>query len=258
LIRTYIILAILLSLTFSASAHSKHKHKPKTTAFTALSFLVADRNGNVLSENDSETVRPVASITKLMISLIASEQDQTEQLAIPSKRVVQSSIPRNQQSLSRHDLISLALIKSDNFAAQILCNNLTDCVNEMNRRAANIGMTNTHYSEPTGLSIENVSTAVDLLKLMMVASKNPIMSELSSMPDAQIETTSRTMTIRNTNPLTRTLDVVLSKTGFTNPAGGCLVMVVNSPVGQRFLILLGSRNTRSRIPEMLKLYNDLK
>ena len=238
-------------------SHRIIKHPPIPAAFSTQSYLVADINGNILSEHDSDLQRPIASISKLMVALLASEQDPDELLNIPHSRTVQSNIPRKQAMLTRRELLTMALVKSDNFAAQILCENISDCVNAMNAKAAELGMLHTYYAEPTGLSRENVSTAVDLLKLMLAASTNHTITTLSSMSYAEIQSGKNIIKIRNTNPLTAKLDIILSKTGFTNPAGGCLVMAVNSPFGQRFLVLLGSRNAKTRIPEMEKLYKDM-
>ena len=171
--------------------------------------------------------------------------------------MVHTSIPWKVDFLSRKELLTLALVKSDNFAAQILCNNLPNCINSMNAKATEIGMTNTHYEEPTGLSKENVSTADDLLKLMMVAATHPIIGELSSMPKAVVTTGNKIIKVNNTNPLTSKLNILLSKTGFTNPAGGCLVMMINTAVGKRILILLGSKNAKTRIPDIERLVKDL-
>jgi D-alanyl-D-alanine carboxypeptidase len=77
------------------------------------------------------------------------------------------------------------------------------------------------------------------------------------MPNAEVETNGKVIKVRNTNPLTAKYTINLSKTGFTNPAGGCLVMIMQSPVGQRILILLGSRNAKTRIPDMERLVKDL-
>jgi D-alanyl-D-alanine endopeptidase (penicillin-binding protein 7) len=237
--------------------HRAVKHPITPAAFTTESYLIADNSGNILSERDSDLQRPIASISKLMVALLASEQDLDEHLNIPSIRLVQSNIPRKQAMLTRRELLTMALVKSDNFAAQILCENIPDCINAMNAKALELGMIHTYFEEPTGLSKENVSTAVDLLKLMLVASSSQTISTLSSMSYAEIQAGKNTIKIRNTNPLTAKLDVFLSKTGFTNPAGGCLVMAVNSPFGQRFLVLLGSRNAKTRIPAMEKLYKDM-
>lgn len=256
--RNLLLLACLsVCLTGNADAARKIKKSAPVPAFSAQSFVVADNSGQILKEQDGESVRPIASITKLMVGLLASEQDQNEQLDIPRTRLVQSSIPKNTNTMTRKELLTLALVRSDNFAAQVLCNNIENCVEKMNQRAAEIGMSNTNFNEPTGLDRGNVSTAHDLLKLMVAVSTNAILSDLSRMPSAEINAQGRTIKVRNTNPLTSKLDIVMSKTGFTNPAGGCLVMMMNSEVGQRIFILLGSRNAKTRIPDMERLVRDL-
>lgn len=249
-------LSILISvMCLSSHAKNANRHKDVPPSLPE-SFVVAGQDGNTIKEQGSDTVRPIASISKLMLSLLVSEQEQDEQLYIPRKRIVSSGIPPSQTSLSRYELLTLALVKSDNFAAQILCDNIINCVEKMNDRAMQLGMYHTRFEEPTGLSKENVSTANDLLKLIIHLSNNNIISSLSSMPTADMSYGKKTIKINNTNPLTKTLNIILSKTGFTNPAGGCLVIAVNSPLGKRFLVLLGSKNTRTRIPEMEKLYKD--
>jgi D-alanyl-D-alanine endopeptidase (penicillin-binding protein 7) len=249
-----LLIAIGVSLLLSGNAVAAKKRKPAPVpTFSAKSYLVADSAGMVLKEQDGDTVRPIASITKLMISMLAAEQDLDEALTIPKQRKVQSSIPWKTTTLSRKELLILALVRSDNFAAQILCSNLPNCVDAMNSKAQELGMASTHFNEPTGLDVGNVSTAHDLLKLMLVASTNSTVAEISSMAKAEIETNGKAIKVRNTNPLTSKLRVTLSKTGFTNPAGGCLVMIIDSTVGQRILILLGSRNGKTRIPDMEKL-----
>jgi len=257
-----LLITLCLLLCVSDAVLARHRHRVSRPvippAFTTQSFLVADNEGNIIKEHDSDLVRPIASISKLMVSLLASEQDLTESLDIPKKRTVQSHIPFRLLTLTREELLTLALVKSDNFAAQILCNNLPDCIERMNEKAQELGMIDTHYFEPTGLSRENVSTARDLLKLMLVSADNPVISNLSKMPIAYISTGKRKFRINNTNPLTSKMDVFLSKTGFTRPAGGCIVMGVNSPIGQRFFILLGSRNSHTRIPEVERLYDEVQ
>ena len=251
-------ITIMITAAFAVSANAHRLSRTNIVpAFSAKSFLIADEEGSVIKEQESDLVRPIASISKLMVGLLSSEQDLEERLSIPKKRTVQTTIPWKIESLTRKELLTLALVRSDNFAAQILCNNLPNCVEQMNVKAAELGMTKTHYEEPTGLSKENVSTANDLLKLMIVAVAHPILGELSSMPKAVVVAGNRTIKVNNTNPLTSKLDIILSKTGFTNPAGGCLVMILNSVVGKRIFILLGSKNSKTRIPDMERLVKDL-
>jgi serine-type D-Ala-D-Ala endopeptidase (penicillin-binding protein 7) len=256
----HIFITLLIILTTGIAAGRPVVKKPNHVtreAFTTESYLIANSDGIILSEHNSELQRPIASISKLMVGMLASVQDLDERLIIPVNRTVQSSIPFKQPTLTRRELLTLALVKSDNLAAQILCNNILNCIEEMNFTALGIGMIHTHFSEPTGLSIENISTASDLLKLMLVVSSNYTITSLSSMPSAVIPVNKGVIHIQNTNSLTSKLDIFLSKTGFTNPAGGCLIMAVNSPVGQRFIVLLGSRNAKTRIPDMEKLYKEL-
>jgi D-alanyl-D-alanine carboxypeptidase len=92
---------------------------------------------------------------------------------------------------------------------------------------------------------------------MLAAAANPTVSHISSMKEAAIETDKTPIKIKNTNPLTHTMDVVLSKTGYTVPAGGCLVMTINSIVGPRIFILLGSKNAKTRVPDMERLVKGL-
>jgi D-alanyl-D-alanine endopeptidase (penicillin-binding protein 7) len=127
----------------------------------------------------------------------------------------------------------------------------------MNNRAVEIGMHNTVFHEPTGLNKDNVSTAQDLLKLMLVAATIDVVSTISSQPIATVEINENTLHVRNTNPFTLKHNITLSKTGFTVAAGGCLVMILESAVGTRILILLGSKNARTRIPDMERLINNL-
>ena len=251
-----ILISIAMALIFSSNAYARH-HNHKYNPLPTESYLVTDVDGNILNEQNSDMVRPIASISKLMTVLLASEQDLDEELDIPKKREVKSKIPTRVKTLTRKELITLALVKSDNLAAQILCTNIPDCVDKMNAKAEEIGMINTHYVEPTGLSEENVSTAQDLLKLIMVASLNPVITENSKLPNVEIPLTHGKIKVNNTNPLTSTLDVIVSKTGFTRPAGGCLAMMIDSTNGKRVLILLGSRNAHTRIPEMKKLVAQL-
>lgn len=247
--------AVLFVGTAQARPHHYHRHVVPSNppAFVTSSYLVADGTGTIITERDSGLVRPIASISKLMVALLSSEQDLTEELPVPGVRQVQTTIPRQIKSMSRKELLTLALVHSDNFAAQILCSNLPDCVDRMNQKAVELGMTNTHYNEPTGLDRGNVSTAQDLLKLMIVASTVPTITEISSMSQAEVTVSGKTIRVKNTNPLTAKLAVLLSKTGFTNPAGGCLVMVLRTELGERFYILLGSKNTHTRIPDMENL-----
>jgi D-alanyl-D-alanine endopeptidase (penicillin-binding protein 7) len=259
MVKIVVAAAIASIFTIPAFAHGRHHHRytPSKPVFSTRSFLVADETGQIIKEQDSDTVRPIASISKLMLALLVSDQDLSERIEIPKTRTVHSSIPQSVHFLTRRELLTLALVKSDNFAAQILCNNLNDCIDRMNSKANELGMANTHYVEPTGLSKENVSTARDLLKLIQAAAGKEIIGEISRMPNAEIVAENKKIHVNNTNPLTARIAVLLSKTGFTNPAGGCLLMIVQTEIGRRIVILLGSKNTHTRIPDAERLIKDV-
>lgn len=250
--------AITLAIALVGNADAaRKKTKYVIPEFSAKSYLIADSAGSVLKEHDMDAIMPIASISKLMVGLLTSEQNLDETLSIPDERLVHSTIPRRITSLTRRELLTLALVKSDNLASQILCTNLPNCIEKMNLKAAEIGMSKTKFVEPTGLSPENISTANDLLKLLLVAIQDHAVSQISSMNYVEIPTDKLPIKVRNTNPLTGKMDISLSKTGYTKPAGGCLVMILNSTVGQRILILLGSRDSRTRIPDMERLVKGL-
>lgn len=257
----YLLLTLALSISIIGNVEAKQylsrKNKTKPTpTFSAKSYLIADTDGIILKEYNINDVRPIASISKLLLGLLSSEQELDEQLEIPTARNVQTVIPKTIKSLTRRELLTLAMVKSDNLSAQVLCLNLNNCVERMNLKAKEIGMDNTHFVEPTGLSRENTSTAGDLLKLLLVASKSLLLSHISSLSEAEIDADKTPIKVKNTNPLTFKFDTLMSKTGYTKPAGGCLVMILNSSSGRKFFILLGSRNSKTRIPDMEKLVRD--
>jgi D-alanyl-D-alanine endopeptidase (penicillin-binding protein 7) len=253
--RTLLLCLCLLTLpayAHTARHHTPAKHQKIISVFTARSYLVVDEDGNILDQKNSMEVRPIASITKLMLTytILSNGQDLNEEIQIPETRTVSSHIPKSVTSLTRQELITLALIASDNFAAQILCDNLPNCPELMNESAQQIGMVNSHFIEGTGLDDNNVSTANDILLLLKASAEKATIMEIAHLATAEVEI----IKIRNTNPLTFTLPIILTKTGYTHLAGGCMAMIVDSSIGKRFIILLGSRNTHTRVPEAAQLY----
>lgn len=243
----FLIASTLIASSVICNAKPVKKIKQNNTP---VSILVADEYGNIISKSNENKIKPIASISKLMVAHLASFQDLNELLFIPAERTVSTSIPKHITFLSRKELLELALIKSDNFAAEILCNNISNCVSEMNRVAKELNMNSTNFVEPTGLSKENVSSAEDLLKLILELSTNAVITNIASVPEIVID---NSLPIKNTNPLTFKYNTVLSKTGYTRPAGGCIVMMVNVDSSRRIFILLGSKNTKTRILELDKL-----
>ena len=240
----------ILTLVFTLAAQAK--------PITAKSFLVADNRGQVILEKNADRVQPIASITKLMTAIVVlnAHQDLSEELRLDFKKsnVYHTRLPRTLKALSRGELLQLAIIKSDNFAAYTLCENypggVDRCVAEMNHQALEFGMYSTHFADPTGLDEGNTSNARDLVKLVLVASHHQEITDASGKPSVSIKVKKRWWEFGNTNPLVRRSDnILVSKTGYIHQSGGCLVMLADTELGQRVIVLLGSKNTRTRIPE---------
>jgi D-alanyl-D-alanine endopeptidase (penicillin-binding protein 7) len=120
----------------------------------------------------------------------------------------------------------------------------------MNHQALEFGMYSTRFADPTGLDQGNMSNARDLVKLVLVASRHPEITDASGKPSVSIRVKKRWWEFGNTNPLVRRSDsIVVSKTGYIHESGGCVVMLLDTELGQRVIVVLGSKNTRTRIPE---------
>ena len=232
------LLASLLFISCSAYADP---------ALTAQAWLVTDSNGKILEGSNITEVRSIASITKLMTAMVVLDSGQSLTEIIPKKLY-------NKQ-LTRETLIDLAIVKSDNNAAKMLCDyypgGYKSCVEAMNIKASILQMNNSTFTDPTGRFHTNVSTAEDLIKLVFAASQYPLIVEASNMDAVRWPLTKKkTAEFRNTNSLVGNgYRFLVSKTGFINKAGGCIVMMMDTANGIRTVVLLGSKNTKTRIPE---------
>lgn len=225
-------LFIALIICTSAQAHP--------FKMTAGTWLVADETGKIIQGERTSVSHSIASITKLMTVMVVLDagQDLNERLG----------------AYTRSELIQLALVKSDNRAAETLCEYFVGgrgpCVHAMNSKARSLNMQETHYVEPTGLSVFNTSTAEDLVKLVIAASKYNEVVAAAKTPQVKIKLRKKWVFFNNTNPIIgRRYDFVVSKTGFINAAGGCIALMVDTDVGRKIVIVLGSKNTHTRIPE---------
>ena len=225
-------LFVLAALLFVSNAFAVN--------ITAQSWLETDDQGNLIEGSNINVVRSIASITKLMtvMAVLDNKQDMQEKIG----------------KYTREQLIQIALIRSDNNAAKALCDHFPggrfQCIQYMNAKAYELGMIKTKFVEPTGLSPMNISTALDLLKLVFEASYYPEIVKASQTPVLTIKTGKHTQTFTNTNPIVgKRHSFIVSKTGTTNAAGGCIVMMLDTEVGRRIVIVLGSKNGKVRIPE---------
>ena len=206
------LVALLLTVPFLSLAGQK------PVEITAKSWIVSSQ-GQILRGKNTTEVRPIASITKLMTVMVYLDAYKSLNLKIDQNRVQR------------------ALVSSDNRASKRLCSKIPDCILKMNLKAKELGLVNTRFTEPSGLSVFNSSNAEELVRIVEEASKYPEIIQASQ------------TTKRNTNPTIGKYDYTVSKTGFINLAGGCIV----AKVGDRIVVILGSKNVRTRIPELEQL-----
>ena len=212
----------------------------KDVQITAIAWLVADGYGNTIESQNSTEKRSIASISKLMTVLVV----------LDAKQNLKEKLEKN----TREDTIQLALVHSDNHAADVLCNNYIggreSCIKAMNDKALSLGMVDTHFVEPTGLSNFNVSTANDLVKLVINASNYEEVRKAAVTPQVKIHLKKKWLIFNNTNPIIgKRYNFIVSKTGYIKAAGGCIALMVETDVGRRIVVVLGSKNTHTRIPE---------
>ena len=213
---------------------------------TAKAWLVANESGTVIEGVNTTEVRSIASITKLLTAMIVLDASQDLDEGIKTARY--------RATISRQMLMDMALVRSDNTAATLLCQHYPSgyqgCIQALNDKAASLGMTDTHFEDPTGLDKRNVSTANDLLKLVQAATIYPLIVAAGNKDSVTLQVKKRLTFFKNTNPMVgHGHGILVSKTGFINRAGGCIVMSLLTINGLRTVILLGSRNTNTRIPE---------
>jgi D-alanyl-D-alanine carboxypeptidase len=212
---------------------------------TAKSWVVTDGESNELASSNADKIRPIASITKLItvMTLIDSNAD-----------LIKPIVTKEFGIISRQSLISMAMVRSNNQAANLLCTTYPygykQCIKDMNAKVKSLGMNNTKLIEPTGLSAKNVSTANDLVKLAIAARNYQEVVIASQHSNIEINIRNKWIIFKNTNPLIgHNHDIIVSKTGWHRPAGGCLVMYLNTEKGPRVVVVLGSVSPKTRIPE---------
>lgn len=237
--------AILCTFIFGNSAFAN--------GVTAKSWLVSNASGEIIRGTDVDTVRPIASISKLFTAMIVldARQDLDENLTL-SKRLG-GKLP-SKQTYSRRVLIQLAVTHSDNRAAMTLCENYpggySSCIVALNDKAQQLKMQHTALSDPTGLDVRNVSNARELILLVQAAKHYPLIVEASQQAKVEVKLRKKWFFFNNTNPMVgKKHTVIVSKTGFINASGGCIVLLMNTDLGDRVVVVLGSKNTHTRIPE---------
>ncbi|CAN1516971.1 DacC D-alanyl-D-alanine carboxypeptidase [Burkholderiaceae bacterium] len=219
----------------------------------------------VLFSRNDEVARPIASITKLMTALIVvdAKQPLDEMLQITQEDVDVVKFSRSRlavgQRLSRGDMLHLALMSSENRAANALGRHypggMPAFVAAMNSKARELGMNNSRFVEPTGLSSANVATPRDLVKLMQATAARSSIRYYSTNQQHEISARGHATLFRNTNMLVTNpnWDIRVSKTGFINEAGQCLVMVARINNRDTAIVLLNADGKGTRIGDAVKI-----
>lgn len=219
----------------------------------AKSWLIADDQGRVLESENIEIQQPIASITKLMTAMVVL--DSAPNLKQPVDKKFRGLL------VTREQLINLAVIKSDNKAAQMLCElyhrGYRTCIDDMNHKAQVLGMADTHFADSSGLDNRNVSTPRDLIKLLLAAERYTEIVHASNQAVGELVKKKKKKFVKwkytNTNPLVAKYNVIVSKTGYVRLSGGCLVMSAYVNGQKRLFVVLNSKTTRTRIRDMEQL-----
>ena len=240
--------------------------RAEAAALRSSTAYVQDlETSTVLFAKNENVVRPIASISKLMTAVVVVDANlpMDEMLEITDEDVDglkhTTSRLRVGTKLSRGDMLHLALMSSENRAANALGRHypggLPAFVAAMNAKALSLGMSSTHFIEPTGLSSNNVSSPHDLARLLRAASQRPLIHRYSTDTEYEVEINNRTQTFRNTNLLVRKpdWDIKVSKTGYINEAGECLVMLARINGRDLAIVLLDSQGKLSRIGDAVRI-----
>jgi serine-type D-Ala-D-Ala endopeptidase (penicillin-binding protein 7) len=256
--------------TKTASAKTARPHSARAAInkldLRSSSVLIMDEaDESILYSKQPKKVMPVASITKLMTALVVLEGQQPldEMLEV-------SALDRDTEHgsasrllvgthLSREDLLHLALMSSENRAAHAVARHypggIAPFIRAMNAKARQLDMMSTHFVDPTGLSSDNVSSAADLIKLVLAASADPVIQKFSTHQSYSVPVGRQVLEFRNTNTLVSKADwdISVQKTGYTQAAGRCLVMKTLIQDRSVVIVLLNSFGKYTRVADVRRI-----
>ena len=256
-----VILVLLLSIYAATSA---------VTLGSKHALVIDEDTGEILLEKNATDIVPIASLTKLMTAMVVLDAnlDMAESIAITADDVdmlkhSSSRVPVG-AIFARSTLLELALMSSDNRAAFALARTYPGGMDEFRAAVRNkahaLRLRRTNIEEPTGLSRFNTSTAADLAKLAIAASKYPEIEKITTAAGESIDVDGTATHYHNTNRLVsdKNWTILLSKTGFTKEAGRCIVMRVRAAGRNAIMVLLNSRETVIRTADATQLLRLLR
>jgi D-alanyl-D-alanine endopeptidase (penicillin-binding protein 7) len=225
----------------------------------AAAIIYNPLTNEVLWGENQHEQRPIASLTKLMtvVTFMADKPDLSQRVAVKAADTRSASVTyvRSGELVSYKDLLHLTLIASDNGAARVLARTseggTVAFVARMNAMATQLGLTSSHFADPSGLDARNVSSAYDLSHLIAIVTADEVLGPITRTASYEARTNRRRVTVRSTNRLLGTeVDVVGGKTGFIRKAGYCLATLFQVPQGaQVAVVVLGARNSATRFQE---------
>ncbi len=247
---------LLACLIFNSQAASLSAAKQLSgdPGLRSASALILDGDGQVLYAKDIDTIRPIASITKLMTAMVVLDSgaplDEKIDITKADRDLIRLTGSRLEYgaTLSRKDMLLLALMSSENRAASTLGRHhpggLEAFIAAMNAKATSLGMHNSRFADPAGLRSENTSTARDLALMLQAAQEYPLIRQASTTQRAEVRPYRKRgpLAYGNTNRLLKNdnWQIELSKTGYINEAGRCLVMQASTDGEDLSIVLLNS------------------
>ena len=241
-----------------------HRGTDQLDLASSVAFVVDQDTNEVLFKKNEHAILPIASITKLMTALVTVEAGLplNEELQVSQDELVRAGIRSNLRpgfEMTRGTALHLALMSSENRAAQLLGRTypggLARFVEAMNAKARLLGMDDSHFEDPTGLSQANRSSAIDLVRLVKAAYEHDVIREYSTSGQLALAVGRRTVSYRNTNRLTDNpdWDIGLQKTGYISAAGRCLVMQAVIEGKRVVMVFLDSVGKYSRLGDAQRI-----
>lgn len=233
----------------------------------AAAIIYNPETNEVLWESNAQDQRSIASITKVMTALVILESDldfaKTVRVTSADVRRASTTYLRSGYTLTGDGLLHLMLIGSDNAAARVLARvspyGSAGFIDQMNAKAAALGLKSTHYADPSGLLADNVSSAYDMARLIAYAAADERIGGIMRMASATVHAGKRTIKVNSTNQIVKSgdIDVIGGKTGFINRAGYCLATLLRLPdSGQEVaVVVLGAKSSANRFWETRHLFN---
>jgi len=256
-----LILVLAAFLAATASAQPSTLDASKLRLMSANVIVLDAGDGKPVYAKAADEVTSIASVTKLMTAMVVLDAnlpgDEALEIDMDDFDYLKGSRSRLRMgaTLPRDEMLRLALMASENRAASALARHypggMPAFVAAMNAKAASLGMTRTHYEDPTGLSPRNVSTANDLARLVRAAAEYPLIRQYSTTPAyfVEVQSTGQTLGFNNSNALVKNgaWDIQLQKTGYIREAGRCVVMLATIASRPMVIVLLDSIGKLARL-----------